>query len=97
MSKVSKIAEVLKDFIEFDCIPAERIFHEQLGSGDRRWEKVPAILEQLKSKAQLLGLWNLWIPSSYPESPGLTNLEYAYLCEIMGRSFLGAEVDLLLS
>lgn len=42
-------------------------------------------MEELKAKARSLGLWNLFLNKSYPEGPGLTNLEYATLCEITGR------------
>lgn len=42
-------------------------------------------MEELKAKAKSLGLWNLFLHKSYPEGPGLTNLEYATLCEITGR------------
>ncbi|KAJ1548283.1 hypothetical protein HK405_003839 [Cladochytrium tenue] len=52
---------------------------------------VPAVLDHLKKRAKALGLWNLFLPFYYPEGPGLTNLEYAVLCEIMGRSHLAAE------
>ncbi|KAF9112272.1 hypothetical protein BGX27_003710 [Mortierella sp. AM989] len=46
---------------------------------------VPPIIEELKAKARSLGLWNLFLHKGYPEGPGLTNLEYATLCEITGR------------
>ncbi|KAI9099315.1 acyl-CoA dehydrogenase/oxidase [Phlyctochytrium arcticum] len=91
--RVQKLKQVLEEFVEFECIPAEKIHHAQLGaqgSADR-WKVVPPIIEQLKARARSLGLWNLFLPSYYPESPGLTNLEYATLCEIMGRTHLAAE------
>lgn len=46
---------------------------------------VPPIIEELKAKARSFGLWNLFLHKGYPEGPGLTNLEYATLCEITGR------------
>ncbi|KAL7746458.1 hypothetical protein RI367_008213 [Sorochytrium milnesiophthora] len=72
-------------FVEDDCIPAERVYEEQLGTGAQRWTTQPAIMEQLKAKARSLGLWNLFLPRDYPEGAGLSNLEYAVLCEVTGR------------
>ncbi|KAI8807284.1 acyl-CoA dehydrogenase/oxidase [Cladochytrium replicatum] len=89
--RVQKLKETLSAFVENECIPAEKIFHDQLGKGLDRWSIVPPIIEDLKKKARALGLWNLWIPKGYNESPGLTNLEYATLCEIMGRSAFAPE------
>jgi acyl-CoA dehydrogenase len=89
-----KLRTTLSDFVEYECIPAEHLFHQQLGGvGTKdRWSKVPPIIETLKAKAKSLGLWNLFLPVYYPEGPGLTNLEYAILCEIMGKSLLAPEV-----
>lgn len=57
-----------------------------MGSSDR-WTDVPPIMEQLKKRAQDLGLWNLFLTHSlYPQGPGLTLRQYADLCELMGRS-----------
>jgi acyl-CoA dehydrogenase len=59
---------------------------EQIGP----WQ-VSSVLDELKPKARAAGLWNLFLPES-PHGPGLTNLEYAPLCETMGRSLLAPEV-----
>jgi len=53
---------------------------------------IPPVMETLKQKAKSLGLWNLFIPKTYKEGPGLTNLEYAFLCELMGQSIIAPEV-----
>ena len=68
---------------------SEKLFNQQLDEGNTRW-KIPPIMEELKVKAKSEGLWNLFLPES-DRGFGLTNLEYAPLCEIMGRSPIGAE------
>ncbi len=76
-------------FMEEHVYPAERLFEEQLNAGPSRWS-APPVMEELKAKAKAQGLWNLFLPKSeYPDS--LTNYEYAQICEIMGRSPIGAE------
>ncbi|KAK9765048.1 hypothetical protein K7432_006933 [Basidiobolus ranarum] len=84
--KVQELARVLSDFVENECLPVEKLYEKQLGVGEMRWKTIPPIIEELKLKARKLGLWNLFIPKGHSEGPGLTNLEYAYVCEIMGRS-----------
>ena len=70
--------------------PNEATFHRQVAEGDR-WQPT-AIVEELKARAREAGLWNLFLPAS-EYGAGLTNLEYAPLCEIMGRSIpIGPEV-----
>ncbi|KAI9340652.1 acyl-CoA dehydrogenase/oxidase [Zopfochytrium polystomum] len=87
------LKQALEHFVEFECIPAEPIYHSQLGKvgTEERWKNIPPIMEHLKSRAKALGLWNLFLPFYYPEGPGLTNLEYAVLCEITGRCHLAPE------
>src|SRR5881397_1213885 len=70
--------------------PAEATFHEQLERQSTRWQ-VPKIMEELKAQAHERGLWNLFLPES-SLGAGLTNSEYAPLCEIMGRSPIAPEV-----
>ncbi len=76
-------------FMDDHVYPNETTYIEQLEAGDR-WQ-TPAIMEELKAKARNAGLWNLFLPEA-EYGPGLTNLEYAPLCEIMGRSPIGPEV-----
>ena len=81
--KTKALARTLAAFMDEHIYPNERMYHQQLGEGDR-WQPVP-IIEALKPKAKAAGLWNLFLPESR-QGAGLTNLEYAPLCEIMGRS-----------
>ncbi|KAF9978165.1 hypothetical protein BGZ73_003546 [Actinomortierella ambigua] len=84
--RCQELHKKLTDFVQNDCLPAEEIFESQVGQGEQRWKSYPPIMEELKAKAKSLGLWNLFLHKGYPEGPGLTNLEYAHLCEITGRS-----------
>lgn len=75
-------------FMDEHVFPNEASAIRQLATGDR-WQPIP-IVEALKAKAKAQGLWNLFLPAS-EYGANLTNLEYAPLCELMGRSEIGAE------
>ena len=87
--KVKDLQEKITDFMNAYVYEAEDIYKKQVEEGGR-W-CIPQIMEDLKSKARSEGLWNLFLPDS-ELGAGLTNTEYAPLCEIMGRSPIGAEV-----
>lgn len=76
--------------MEEHIYPNERLYEQQLNEQPSRWSAVPPIMEELKEKAKRAGLWNLFLPES-EYGAGLTNVEYAPLCEIMGRSIIGPE------
>jgi len=78
----------LQKFMDAHIYPNERRFHEEVERD--RW-KPTRIIEELKVKARAEGLWNLFLPND-ERGAGLTNLEYAPLCEITGRSHLAPEV-----
>lgn len=88
--KVKDLQARLTKFMEEEVYPNEKTFEEQLNEAPSRWH-IPPIMEELKEKARKEGLWNLFLPES-EYGAGLTNLEYAPLCEIMGRSPIGPEV-----
>jgi acyl-CoA dehydrogenase len=73
----------LASFMDEHIYPNEGTFLRQIADGDR-WQPTP-LVETLKAKARTAGLWNLFLPES-EYGAGLTNLEYAPLCEIMGRA-----------
>ncbi|MFT6583567.1 MAG: acyl-CoA dehydrogenase [Alphaproteobacteria bacterium] len=79
----------VEKFMRDHVYPNETTFDEQVATGDR-WQPVQ-ILDDLKSKAKDEGLWNLFLPES-DYGAGLTNIEYAPLCEIMGRVHWAPEV-----
>lgn len=81
--RTAELADKLTAFMEAEVYPNEALYQEQLDAGETRWKVVP-IVEDLKTKAKAAGLWNLFLPES-ELGAGLTNLEYAPLCEIMGR------------
>jgi acyl-CoA dehydrogenase len=87
--RTKKYQADLLEFMESRIYPAEPVYEQQMHeSGDPHFQ--PPILEELKAEARRRGLWNLFHP--HPEwGPGLTNLEYAPLAEIMGRSHLASE------
>ncbi|MEE4161428.1 MAG: acyl-CoA dehydrogenase family protein [Woeseiaceae bacterium] len=89
--KVKALCDELGAFMDEHVYPNEERFWEQVDEGDR-WEP-PALLDELKARAREQGLWNLFLPEAYGEfSPGLSNLEYAPLAEIMGRVTWAPEV-----
>jgi acyl-CoA dehydrogenase len=87
--KVKELQKRVSAFMDEYVYPNEAAYHEHC-SGPNKWEPVP-VIEELKPKARAAGLWNLFLPES-TRGAGLTNLEYAPLCEIMGRSPIGPEI-----
>ncbi|PAE34994.1 acyl-CoA dehydrogenase [Bacillus sp. 7884-1] len=90
-AKVKELQTKLTNFMEEHVYPNEKVYEQQLNELENRWSAVPQVMEDLKDKAKAAGLWNLFLPES-EYGAGLTNLEYAPLCEIMGRSMIGPEV-----
>jgi acyl-CoA dehydrogenase len=88
--KVNELIVQVNKFMGSFVYPNESVYEEQLKESPSRWS-IPPIIEELKHKAKDAGLWNLFIPES-TYGAGLTNLEYAPLCEIMGRSLIAPEV-----
>ena len=88
-ARVKELQQRLNAFMDEHIYPNESRYHEHT-QGTERWQPV-AVIEELKPKARAAGLWNLFLPES-DHGAGLTNLEYAPLCEIMGRSTMAAEV-----
>jgi acyl-CoA dehydrogenase len=87
--KVQDLQKRLAAFMDRHIYPNEARYRQHIDSADR-WQPVP-VIEELKPLARAAGLWNLFLPES-PSGAGLTNLEYAPLCEIMGRSAMAPEV-----
>ncbi len=87
--KVKELQRRVQGFMDEHVHPKEATFFRQIAEGDR-WQPT-RIVEELKEKARAQDLWNLFLPES-EYGGGLTNLEYAPLAEIMGRSPMGSEV-----
>jgi len=91
-ARTEELRGQLQAFLDEQILPAEPVFEEQaakLASEGRGWER-PPIMDDLKAKARRRGLWNLFL-AGHPEGAGLSNLQYAPLAELTGRSFLAPE------
>ena len=90
--KVIRLQTRVRAFMEAHVYPAEARFAAEVQENRRKGNQwIPTdVMEELKAHARADGLWNLWLPES-EYGAGLTNLEYAPLCEIMGRSVIGPE------
>lgn len=87
--KVRALMDRVQRFMDDHIYPNEREYFAYLNEGDSRWV-VPPVMATLKEAAKSEGLWNLFLPES-DHGAGLTNLEYAPLAEIMGRSPIASE------
>ncbi|MDA0281113.1 MAG: acyl-CoA dehydrogenase family protein [Proteobacteria bacterium] len=87
-----EVREKIRTFVEEKVAPVEVEYHDEVSVGDR-WSHTPRqneIMESLKAEARRLGLWNFFLPKSQGGA-GISNLDYAHLAEIMGRSRLASE------
>jgi acyl-CoA dehydrogenase len=89
-ARTQELRQKLLTFMDEHIYPNEPLYWDQINRGADRWKPVP-IIEDLKPLARAAGLWNLFLPQS-EHGAGLTNLEYAPLCEIMGRSAMAPEI-----
>lgn len=94
--KTKQLITRLESFMQEHIYPVEQAYIEQVHSNAlqerNRWV-TPELMQELKQKARAAGLWNLFLPHEYlPYGAGLSNLEYAPLCELMGRVMWSSEV-----
>ncbi len=87
---VAALRAELDAFVSEVVCPNERLYVDQVESGENRWVS-PPVMDEMKQQARDAGLWNLFLPDS-EHGAGLSNLEYAPLCEVMGRSPIAPEV-----
>lgn len=86
--KCKAVLHEVQRFMDEYVYPAERVYQQQLEQGGDPHAE-PPVMKEIRAKAKALGLWNLFLPDA-EYGAGLTNLDYAPLCEVMGRSPLGA-------
>jgi acyl-CoA dehydrogenase len=87
--RLASLSAAIRRFLDERVYPAEATYAAQVAAAPSRWS-VPPIMEELKQAARAAGLWNLFLPES-ELGAGLTNAEYAPLCELMGRSPIASE------
>ena len=83
----------VEKFVEEECIPADAVFVRQIGdTTQERFSSHPPVLEDLKTKAQQIGLWNMFLPKNhFKEGAGFSNLEYGLMAEYLGKSRVASE------
>ena len=90
--KVKDLIARVEAFMYEHVYPNEDAYNDWINDPARLWQEWPG-MEDLKDKARAAGLWNLFLPHEYGHwSPGLTNLEYAPLAEVMGRVPFSSQV-----
>lgn len=90
--KVKALQTQLTLFMDEVVYPGESVYFEAIRQDGKRWD-IPPVMEEMKAKAKAASLWNLFLPPrEVSDGPGLTNLEYAPLAEIMGKSSIAPEV-----
>ncbi|KAL8878594.1 MAG: hypothetical protein Q9198_003629, partial [Flavoplaca austrocitrina] len=73
--RAKQTLNLVETFVEEECIPADTVFHSQIGEGQKRWTTYPPIIDDLKARAKKLGLWNLFLPKNhFTEGAGFSNL-----------------------
>ena len=88
--KTANALDQLTKFMDAHIYPNEKEYYEKFNAQEDRWQ-IPPMMEELKEKAKEAGLWNLFLPHS-DAGPGFSNLQYAPLCEQMGRVGFASEV-----
>ena len=92
--KSAELLQRLRAFFDQHIYPNEERYHGETDAFRRAgdpWQVVP-LIEELKPKARAAGLWNMFLPHPYEGHGGISNLDYAPLCEVMGRVSWSGEV-----
>ncbi|KAF2219729.1 acyl-CoA dehydrogenase/oxidase [Elsinoe ampelina] len=88
-----KTLDIVEKFVEEECIPADSVYFQQMRETvQERFNTHPAIIDDLKKRAQELGLWNMFLPRNhFKEGAGFSNLEYGLMAEYLGKSRTASE------
>ena len=94
--RTKDLLERLGKFMDEVVYPAEEVYDQQMDDAKDRWQ-LPPVMEEAKAEARKRGLWNMFLPPDRDSGDthgtmGLTNLEYAPICEMLGRSKIASEV-----
>ncbi|KAF9733493.1 hypothetical protein PMIN06_009126 [Paraphaeosphaeria minitans] len=91
--RAAKTLDLVEKFVEEECIPHDEVYLRQIGeTTQQRFSSHPSVIEDLKKKAQALGLWNMFLPTNhFKEGAGFSNLEYGLMAEYLGKSRTASE------
>ena len=93
--RTKELLERMHKFMDEVIYPAEEVYEQQMESAKDRWS-LPPVMEECKAEARKRGLWNMFLPKDRDSGDthgtmGLSNLEYAPICEVLGRSNIASE------